>query len=224
MRTKTLIAQFIVTLLPVIYLLSIWNTLPESVPLHYNSALVADRYGSKGQMAGVLLFLSVVSVLCSVLVLNINRIDPKQRNRPLSSSNFRISWALTIFMTLISAWIVYYTSNYPNKGNSNFSLKHLVALVALLYVAMGNYMNNIKPNFFIGIRTPWTLSDDDIWRKTHRLGSRVWFYGGCLMFALAILLPVRYANYIMIAGTLVLAIIPIAYSYKLFIDKQKRSL
>jgi len=221
MKTKTLISQLIVAVLPVIYLLSIWNTLPDRVPLHYNSALVADRYGSKVQMAGVLLFMAVITILSSALVLNINRIDPKQRNRPLSSSNFRISWALTIFMTLISAWIVYFTSHYPNKGNSNFSLKHLVALVALLFVAMGNYMNNIKPNFFFGIRTPWTLSDDDNWRKTHHLGSRVWFYGGCIMFALALALPATDANYIMIAGTLVLAIIPIIYSYKLFLDKQK---
>jgi uncharacterized membrane protein len=221
MKTKTLIAQFIVTVLPMIYLLSIWNTLPDRVPLHFNASLVADSYGSKGKMAGVLLFLSVVTILSSALVLNINRIDPKQRDRALSSSNVRISWALTIFMTLISAWIVYFTSHYPNKGNSNFSLKHWVALVALLYVALGNYMNTIKPNFFFGIRTPWTLSDDDNWRKTHHLGSRVWFYGGCLMFALAILLPVAYANYLMIAGTLVLAIIPVMYSYKLFHDKQK---
>jgi uncharacterized membrane protein len=224
MKTRIIISQAILSMIPLVYLLLIWNSLPDSVPLHYNMALAADRYGSKITMAGVLLFMSLISIGTSLLVLNVNRIDPKQRDRPLNSASVRVSWAVTIFMMLISVWIVYYTSGYPHKGSNGMSVKHLVALVSLLYVALGNYMNNIKPNYFVGIRTPWTLSDDDNWRRTHHLGSRVWFYGGIVMFALAIVLPTACANYVMIGGTFILAIVPIGYSYKFFRNKTKGTL
>lgn len=220
MRAKTLIAQFLILLIPVIYLLIIWNSLPERVPLHYNADMIADSYGSKAEMAGVLGFMSGIGFLISVLVLFVNRIDPKQKGKPLNPLTIKISWALTIFMTVISVWVVYMTSRYTVMGKSEFQLKYLVALIALLYIVLGNYMNNIKPNFFVGIRTPWTLSDDDIWKKTHRLGSRIWFYGGLLIFVAVLLLPNAYANIAMIAGTVLLAIIPVAYSYKLYSAKR----
>ncbi|MBS1659901.1 MAG: SdpI family protein [Bacteroidetes bacterium] len=219
MKTKIIISQLMVSMAPVIYLALIWNSLPQRVPLHFNAELVADSYGSKWTMAGVLFFLAVVTVGSSMLVLNVNRIDPKQKGHPLNKGSIRLSWAVVVLMTIIGVWIVYFTSRYGDKTQGGFSIKHVVALFALLLAVLGNYINTIKPNYFFGIRTPWTLADDDNWRKTHHLGSRVFFYGGILMFALAIALPVSFANYILIGGGAVLAVIPIGYSYWLFAKK-----
>ena len=81
-------------------------------------------------------------------------------------------------------------------------------------------MNNIKPNYFVGIRTPWNLEDETNWRKTHHLASKVWFFGGLIIGLLILLSPRTLASYILIIGTMPLALIPIYYSWSLL---QKRN-
>jgi uncharacterized membrane protein len=82
-------------------------------------------------------------------------------------------------------------------------------------------MNNIKPNYFIGIRTPWNLEDVDNWRQTHHLASKIWFFGGLVMFFLSIILPENFVPYMTVVMLIPLALIPIYYSYSIFRQKQK---
>jgi uncharacterized membrane protein len=74
-------------------------------------------------------------------------------------------------------------------------------------------MNNVKPNYFFGIRTPWALENEEVWRKTHRLAARLWLPGGLLLVVLSLILhgEVMFAGFIAIV--LVLGIVPVAYSY-----------
>jgi uncharacterized membrane protein len=77
-------------------------------------------------------------------------------------------------------------------------------------------MNNIKPNYFVGIRTPWNLEDPENWRKTHRLGSKLWFFGGLILFFSILVSPVTIHEYILCAGVFILCAVPFAYSYRIF--------
>jgi uncharacterized membrane protein len=221
-KTKLLLLQFLTTLIPAIYLLAIWNSLPESVPLHYNSQMQADRFGSRLELLGVIIFMSLVSLGTSSLILYLNKLDPKQRYQTSNALIIKISWTITVFLTLLSTFIVYQTKSYTETTEHGFTIKIIEALVALLFAALGNFMNNIKPNYFIGFRTPWNLENEDNWKKTHHLGSKLWFFGGLLMFALVLLLPVKYGIYIIIGGVLPITIIPIAYSYLLFKKSLKK--
>lgn len=221
-KAKTILMQALIGLIPTVYLLSIWNNLPESVPTHFNANFEADDFGSKSEILGIVLFMFAVTIGTSLLVINISKFDPKQRHSSNNSLIVKISWATTIFMSLISCFIVYTTENYTHKNMVGFSPKYIVALVALLFVVLGNFMNNIKPNYFVGIRTPWTLDDEENWRMTHHLGSKVWFFGGLIMFILVMLLPAEYAAYITLFSIIPLAGIPIFYSFYLFRQKQKK--
>ena len=87
--------------------------------------------------------------------------------------------------------------------------------VGFLMAALGNYMPRVRSNWFVGIRTPWTLSSEKVWRETHRLGGRVFVIGG-IAIALAGLLKPAWSAAIVLVGSLSLAIIPIVYSYILF--------
>jgi uncharacterized membrane protein len=78
----------------------------------------------------------------------------------------------------------------------------------------------VKPNYFVGIRVPWTLDNEENWRLTHHLGSRVWFFGGLLMFILTLILPAQFASYIMVFGIIPMIIIPVAYSFYIFRKKK----
>lgn len=221
-KAKTILIQALLGLIPTIYLLSVWNNLPESVPTHYNIDNRADDFGSKFEMLGIILFMFSVSIGTSLLVLNLDKFDPKKRYPSNNSLITKISWAVTIFISLISSYIVYSTEHYDQTKPSDISPKYIVALVALLFVVLGNFMNNIKPNYFVGIRTPWTLDDEENWRMTHHLGSKVWFFGGLIMFALVMFLPTEYVSYVIGLSVIPLAGIPIGYSFYLFRQKQKK--
>ena len=82
-------------------------------------------------------------------------------------------------------------------------------------------MINMKPNYFVGIRVPWTLENEDNWRKTHRLGGKLWFAGGLIAAVFTIILPYQYAvaAFMVIIGIMV--IIPIGYSYLYFKKHQQ---
>jgi uncharacterized membrane protein len=221
-KAKTILLQALIGLIPAIYLLSIWNTLPERVPIHYNANFEADAFGSKFEVLWIILFMFVVAIGTSLLILNLNKIDPMQRYATNNTLFVKISWTVLLFISLISCFIVYETEHYTQTNESSFSPKYIVALVALLFVALGNYMNTIKPNYFVGIRTPWTLDDEENWRLTHHLASKVWFFGGLLLFVLVMVLPQEYAVYGMVFSILPLAGIPIFYSFYIFRQKLKK--
>jgi len=220
MKKRTILLQVVLVLAPIIYLAVIWNSLPARVPLHFNAEMVANDYGSKWSVATMLFFFAVLAIGTSLLVLNVDKIDPKQRNKPLGKGMVMASWAIVVVMTGVGFLIVYTIANYI-EGHKNHLSKLFFPMICLVFVVLGNYMNNVKPNFFFGIRTPWTLSDDDNWRKTHHLGSRLWFFGGLIMLALTLALPEVSASFVILVGGFVLAVIPIIYSYRLFRSKQR---
>ncbi|NCT74478.1 MAG: SdpI family protein [Chitinophagaceae bacterium] len=88
---------------------------------------------------------------------------------------------------------------------------------------LGNYMFNLKPNYFAGMRLPWTLHDEENWKETHRLAGKLWFAGGILILLLAFLLPSRVVLIVFISITMIITFIPMAYSYMLYRQKQKNT-
>ena len=218
-KTKTILLQSLISLIPIGYYLAIWDKLPDNVPIHYNANFEANGYGSKTEMLFLLLFILGISIISSLILLNIDKFDPKKRYAENSVLIKKITWTSIVFMSLISINIVYITQHYPNVNG----LIYLLALVALLFSALGNLMNNAKPSFFFGIRTPWALNDEENWRETHRFGAKLWFWGGLILAILIFVLPKDYTSKLMLFGILPLTIIPYAYSFYLFWKKQKKN-
>jgi uncharacterized membrane protein len=81
-------------------------------------------------------------------------------------------------------------------------------------------MHNIKPNYFAGIRLPWTLENEENWKKTHLLAGKLFFAGGLLIAILCLLTPVIISIILFITITIIVTIIPGVYSYRLY-KKQK---
>jgi uncharacterized membrane protein len=207
-------AQILVALIPFGYLITQWNALPERVPLHFSASGVADSFGSKNDLLVPLVMIFIVSIGTSLLINNLSKVDPKRSYTEASSVPIKISWTIIIFMSLIMCFIVYSVANY-GKGEI-ISSKVVVLCICLLFATMGNFMNNIKPNYFVGIRTPWNLEDQENWRKTHYLGSKLWFFGGLILFVLILISPVTMTQYILFSGIFVLCVVPFVYSYRMF--------
>lgn len=223
MKTQkfTSLVQALVSLIPLIFLFFIWNQLPDTVPMHYNMHNQADRMGSKTELVFVISFLTLVGFGVGLLLRNIHKIDPKHKYQDNSALMSKIAWTTVIFIAVLGNFIVYQTLMFTKNQDSVFLGKGVLILVCLIFVVLGNFLNNVKPNYFVGFRTPWNLENEENWRKTHHLSSKLMFFGGLLLMALILLLPEPISAYVFLIGIVPLVLIPFVYSYLLF-KKEKQ--
>ncbi|WP_452222906.1 SdpI family protein [Lacinutrix chionoecetis] len=198
----------LIILIPFIYLAYIWSDLPDQVPIHWNASGEIDGWGSKS----TLLIIPIVLPLLIYIILSlVPKIDPKQKIEANSKKFYNIKLLLTLFMSVLALFIIY-SSKYQDLTNPNM----VTMLIGLLFVILGNYMKTIKANYFIGIRTPWTLENETVWKKTHKLGGKYWFFGGLLIILLGFILEPKLNMTVFIIISTLIAIIPIIYSYIVF--------
>ncbi|MFN6090992.1 MAG: SdpI family protein [Bacteroidota bacterium] len=213
---ETLILQWLITLIPVVYYLSLWKLLPDEVPTHYNFNLKPDDFQSKEFMLGILIFMGLVVVGSSAAILNGNSIDPKRKTAQSDSILKITTWLVTVFITLIMFMIVIMTKNYCIKQPIESFEKIIFIVLCLFFICLGFLMKNAKPNYFFGIRTPWTLASEENWKQTHLFGSKIWIYGNILLGTIILISPNNLFAPIFIIGIIILSSIPVYYSYRLY--------
>jgi len=142
-------------------------------------------------------------------------IDPKKENYKLFESTYiYFRYLFHIFFLGIHGLIIAAALGY------NVDTGRLVTLaVSLLLMLMGNVMGRLKHNYFVGIKTPWTLADEEVWRKTHRLGAILWTAGGLMGVIMSLLR--QSMGWVFIAVIAVMTFIPIVYSYLIFSKLKK---
>jgi hypothetical protein len=89
-------------------------------------------------------------------------------------------------------------------------------------MVLGNYFKVIKQNYFLGIKTPWTLESEEVWKLTHILAGKLWIVGGLLIVIFSLVIPEDINFYLFITITSIITIVPIVYSYLIF-KKLKKS-
>jgi uncharacterized membrane protein len=101
-------------------------------------------------------------------------------------------------------------------GASKFSITLVCAGVGILFAFIGNYMPNLKPNYFAGFRLPWTLENIVNWKKTHALAGKLWFGGGILIAVGCLFVKPALAFILLFSVTAIMVVIPAVYSYRLY--------
>jgi len=185
-----------------------YNYLPERIPVHFDAAGNIDRYGGR-----ISIFLAPAVIAAMTLLAEfVRNVDPKKNSyNKFNKQYYMIFFAVSLLMFIIAVSM--------NVKILNISIIMPVA-VGMLFTVIGNSMPKFKQNFYAGIRTSWTLSDEEIWFKTHRFGGKLWFVGGILMMTTAVL-P-KNMNFIALTFlALVLALIPVIYSYVIYRNKYK---
>jgi len=214
MRKHTLLRWtfvLVVTIIPWIYLLSIWNSLPASIPTHFGINGTPDAYGPKNQIFLWPAICTVLSILVYLLLTNIYKLDPKRSTAKLSGTFLKIAMVVVVFISCITILVLSWTVKQHTLG-----LNLILVMMGLLLAYVGNVMHSIKPNYFAGFRVPWTLESEENWKATHLLGSKIWFGGGILIAILALFIKPIVMFFIMLAIVLVMLIIPMVYSYRMF--------
>lgn len=207
----TVLAVQLILLIPVIYLAFVYGSLPQTVAVHFGIDGKPNRFGSKTELLTGVLIMTIMAEGMFLLLRNIHKIDPKKSAKFSADSMNKIATGIVILFAAINILIVYSTIN-----NEFVFHKLILSFVGLFFAFLGNVMYSVKQNYFVGIRTPWTLESEDIWRKTHQLGGKLWFAGGLLMTIVTLLLnaAASVAVFLSVAGFIV--IVPIVYSYILF--------
>ena len=202
-KLKKEIPFIVIALLPFIYLAFIWNNLPDKIPMHWNGSGEIDDWGEKIELIFPLIIVSSVGYFTFLLV---PTLDPKGNFDKMGNKVRDLRYIISVFLTLLGLFIVYSIQTL----NSNPSM--VFVIIGLLFSFLGNYFKTIKPNYFIGIKTPWTLENEDVWKNTHIIGGKLWFIGGLLM-ALTSVLPERIRLFAFLGIVAVVSIYPIVYSY-----------
>ena len=197
---------------PLLYLASIWGSLPERIAMHFDLEGKPDRFGNKTELLVMVIVLSAMSVGLFFLLSNIYKIDPKKYAAENKDRLKRMGFIISIFLSAMSCFIIY---SSVNEG-FDMSIGYVFAGVGLLYSVLGNYMHTIKPNYFAGFRLPWTLHNEENWRKTHLFGGKIWFVGGLVIAVVSLLLPNKASAIAFFILTAAMVFIPIIYSYRLF--------
>ncbi|MFH1522193.1 MAG: SdpI family protein [Patescibacteria group bacterium] len=211
---KTEILPIVLILLAVVVSFYFYSNFPERVPIHWNIAGQPDNWGSRTMAA--FLFPGIM-IGMYFLFLFLPYMDPKKERYQQFRKVYHVFKGILLFFMVA----IYFISSLNALGY-NISVELWVpVLVGMLFIILGNYMGKIKPNWFMGIRTPWTLSSEDVWNKTHRFGGKMFILGGVLM-SLMYFIPVSLRMWLF---GIILAIIllgTVGYSYFLFL-KEKRN-
>ncbi|MFA6306542.1 MAG: SdpI family protein [Patescibacteria group bacterium] len=213
----TIKTEFIPLLLIILALASsvyFYNNLPERVAIHWNFAGEVDGYGS-GQTQAVVFPSMIIGMY--VLFLLIPYLDPKKERYEQFSKIYHIFKSLIIALIVV----IYFVVGLNGLGYNLPVGVITPGLIGLLFIVIGNYMAKIKRNWFMGIRTPWTMSSEEVWNKTHRFGGKMFILAGLLMIA-EIFLPVSWKLPIFIIMMVILLAGTVGYSYLVYLQEKKK--
>jgi uncharacterized membrane protein len=143
------------------------------------------------------------------------KLDPRRENYArFISSYWLIVNAVIAFMLIAHALILATGMGFAVRID-----RLMPAGIGLLFIVLGNYLTRVEPNWFVGIRTPWTLSSDAVWRKTHRTGGWLMVIGGFVVASLAFLPHTAFLP-LLISAIVLMAVIPVVQSYVLWKREQ----
>ena len=152
----------------------LWNQLPDPMASHWDANDQVNGYMSK--FWGVFM-MPLVLLGMFLIFLVIPQIDPLKANIAQFRETFNLFIAFMVgFMVYIHALTLRWNLGYTDFGIS----KGMLPAMGLLFIVIGSLLRKAKRNFFIGIRTPWTLSSDAVWDKTHQLGAVLFMASGVL--------------------------------------------
>jgi uncharacterized membrane protein len=182
-----------------------YKQLPDQLPMHFDVHDNVDGYGKKLNVIG---FLSCLGLFLPIALGTVRRIDPRKSNYERFLNAFgMIRLVLAVFLDFILVAVVLYGLGHK------INVTHYVTVgVGLIFMITGNYLPQVKDNFFVGIRTPWTLNNPEVWRRTHRLGGRLWVATGFLL-VLSVLLPVPWRLPLLLIALIPLVFVPTVYSW-----------
>ncbi len=184
----------------------LYPDLPDQIPTHWNINGEVDDYTAKPWGVAIM-------PLAAIFVFVVMRLIPVISPQGFRTDSFMdvvnvFTVVIVGFMSGVAILVLLEANGQDVRIN-----EMIFAGVGLMFVVLGNYMGKVRKNFFIGIRTPWTLASDEVWSRTHRLGGKVFVLIGIFMMLNSL---VRFPVQWLIASIVVVALVPVIYSYVIY--------
>ncbi len=210
MKSKFTWLEAILVIGPFLVLAVLWDRIPARIPIHWGLHGEVNGWGSRA--FGTLL-LPLMSLGLVALLRVVPRLDPKLRlslgdHERMHSVLQILRLAIAAFLDVNFCIIITAALGYPVAVT-----RIVLGSTLLLFVILGNYLGNLRPNYFIGIRTPWTLENPDTWRATHRIGGRLMFFGSLLLLVLQFFLSTSAFGYLFLWSIMLLVVWAFLYSW-----------
>ena len=195
-----------VAMIPLVITLVFFERLPDKIPMHWNTAGEVDRVSDKLPGAFILPGITLAIPLMMTLL---PKIDPKRRNySAFKTAYYWLHLCFAVVFGCISIYVLLVSLGY-NVVRVDTAIKFLIGVMITVF---GNLMPKLKHNYFVGIKTPWTLANENVWFETHRLAGRLWFAAGLIMILLSFI-PGQLTAVLYLACAVFSGAIPMVYSY-----------
>lgn len=190
--------------------------IPEGqVPVHWGIDGTPDRYGDRSEAIFGLWIVPISTVFTTLILAIAPRLDPNGENLMKSRKAYIVIWCSVMILLLgVHAGVaMLMVRSVTQSPDANEFVRFVIAASAILFIVKGNYLPKTRSNWFLGLRTPWTLSSDITWEKTHRLAGRLFMLAGFICLIGAFVLDGGWLI-VMLLGTLLPAtLISVVYSY-----------
>ena len=198
------------------YAAYLYPSLGEQIPIHFGMNGKPDNWASRNSIFMLPVILGFVNFFTWLLLTNIDKIDPKQAKGDNKETVNGLSLFLSAALCGLSLIILY------SEAHENVAIdKLLFGALGILFMGLGFFMPKLKQNYFAGYKLPWTLENEDNWKKTHQLAGKWWMVGGVLQLLFAILLKGEILFFFFMTITILVALIPAIYSYLQFKETKK---
>ena len=210
MKTKLSCLETVLLTAPFVVLAIYWNDLPAQVPIHWNFRGQIDGWATK--TPGIFI-IPLTALGMTALLRVLPRFDPRLRRTLDDESLMPAVLPIIRLAVLLLLDTIFFVQIAVSLGRTIPGSRIIVSAVLLFFVVLGNYLGNVLPNYFVGVRTPWTLENPETWQATHRLGGRLMFFGAIILLVGQFLLSERTFGWLLVASILLFAAWGIVYSW-----------
>lgn len=202
---------WVLAFLPFVATSVVFSVLPNTIPVHFDSAGKVNRYGSRLELFIIPLIILAVAILFWIFFRTINKSTDFKNDKIIRASKFIV----IITFNIICFAILLITYNFVNAKASPDLFRIVAILISLGDIIMANYLPKCKRNGLTGIRTTWTLKSDEVWYKTHRFGGWLIAIGGVLCIVVSLILKRIACLMTVCVVEIVMLIIVVIYSYQI---------
>lgn len=183
----------------------VYSSLPEEIPGHFNIRGEVDRYDNKISI----FFTALLPLAIYILMLFLPKIDPKRNSYEKHKKAYDMTKIIMVLFLIVIHWVgIAYSLGFKFNVGSFVTIA-----VGIMFIVIGNFMTQVRQNYFFGIKTPWTLANETVWKKTHRVGGFSFLIGGIIILVSSFFSNGLVTSIALIAAIIIAVFYPVIYSY-----------
>lgn len=214
------------TVLPIIVTGVVLQFMPDKIPMHYDLTGNTDRWGSKIESFIFPIVILVITLFWQLLIKvyekkAVNSVVEKEQMRAKSTAKilYIVGLSETIMFGIMHYFTLYSSYVQASKGENHATIdiaKVSCVLCGILFIVLGNFMTKSKKNAIVGVKTVWSMYNDNTWRKSNRLGAISFIVAGLFTIVTAAFAGGMISTICLIAYIIVATIITVIYSKKVY--------